>query len=98
MVSVIPGAGSPSSSTGTRQCASTCVATEPITRLPSAPWPCEPISSRSYLPAAANLAIASPAGPTFQLLEARRHEHITPWGGMQPFQFGVFKRIGGAGL
>lgn len=52
------------SNTGTVQWASTCVATEPITRLPSALWPWEPIITRSNLPAAAVLAIISPAEPT----------------------------------
>jgi trans-aconitate methyltransferase len=33
-------------------------------------------------------------GPVFQLVHTRRHEHATPWGSKQVFQFGVFRREG----
>ena len=49
------------SSTGMLQWASTWVATEPITRLPKALWPWEPMTSRSNLPDSATLAMVSPA-------------------------------------
>jgi hypothetical protein len=31
--------------------------------------------------------------PSFTLVDMRRHEHKTPWGAIQQFQFGVFKRV-----
>jgi trans-aconitate methyltransferase len=31
-------------------------------------------------------------GPTFALIDSRRHEHVTPWGSTQAFQFSVFRR------
>jgi ubiquinone/menaquinone biosynthesis C-methylase UbiE len=31
-------------------------------------------------------------GPTFQLVHTKRHEHATPWGSKQIFQFSVFRR------
>jgi len=32
-------------------------------------------------------------GPKFQLLGSRRHDHVTPWGATQPFQFSVFRHL-----
>ena len=52
------------SSVGTLQLASTLVATEPMTKLPRAPWPCEPSITRSKPPASAVLPITSAAWPT----------------------------------
>jgi cyclopropane fatty-acyl-phospholipid synthase-like methyltransferase len=31
--------------------------------------------------------------PLFTLVDMRRHEHKTPWGSLQQFQFGVFRRV-----
>jgi len=31
-------------------------------------------------------------GPQFVLLDSRRHEHMTPWGAKQSFQFSTFRR------
>ena len=31
-------------------------------------------------------------GPEFNLIDARRHEHATPWGAVQRFQFSTFRR------
>jgi len=31
--------------------------------------------------------------PLFTLVDMRRHEHKTPWGNLQQFQFGVFRRV-----
>jgi 2-polyprenyl-3-methyl-5-hydroxy-6-metoxy-1,4-benzoquinol methylase len=31
-------------------------------------------------------------GDAFELVETRRHEHMTPWGSEQHFQFSVFRR------
>jgi ubiquinone/menaquinone biosynthesis C-methylase UbiE len=33
-------------------------------------------------------------GPGFKLVRSRRHEHATPWGSQQAFQFSVFRREG----
>ena len=33
-------------------------------------------------------------GPDFQLIDARRHDHVTPWGAVQRFQFSTFRRSG----
>jgi ubiquinone/menaquinone biosynthesis C-methylase UbiE len=33
-------------------------------------------------------------GSKFQLVHTRRHEHATPWGSQQMFQFSVFRREG----
>ena len=32
-------------------------------------------------------------GAGFRLMSTRRHEHVTPWGAAQPFQFSVFHRV-----
>jgi 2-polyprenyl-3-methyl-5-hydroxy-6-metoxy-1,4-benzoquinol methylase len=32
-------------------------------------------------------------GSAFQLVETRRHDHSTPWGATQRFQFSVFRRL-----
>ena len=32
-------------------------------------------------------------GPMFQLVHTVRHEHATPWGSQQVFQFSVFRRV-----
>ena len=32
-------------------------------------------------------------GPRFRLIHTRRHEHVTPWGAAQPFQFSVFRHM-----
>jgi trans-aconitate methyltransferase len=34
-------------------------------------------------------------GDAFELVETRRHEHMTPWGSEQRFQFSVFRRAPG---
>ena len=31
-------------------------------------------------------------GTDFKLIDARRHDHATPWGALQRFQFGTFRR------
>jgi AcrR family transcriptional regulator len=62
------------SSTGALHCASTLVATDPITRLPSALWPCEPSMTRSNLPLSACAAITSPAAPLRETKSA-----FSPW-------------------
>ncbi len=37
-------------------------------------------------------SLAETLGREFTLLNAERHLHRTPWGSVQPFQFGVFQR------
>jgi SAM-dependent methyltransferase len=32
-------------------------------------------------------------GPDFDLVDARRHEHVTPWQSVQNFQFSTFRRV-----
>jgi trans-aconitate methyltransferase len=32
-------------------------------------------------------------GPAFRLISTQRHEHFTPWGAAQPFQFSVFRHV-----
>ena len=36
-------------------------------------------------------ALAAALGPSFVLVESRRHEHVTPAGKVQPFTFGLFR-------
>ena len=38
-------------------------------------------------------ALQSVLGQQFQLAATRRHEHATPWGAVQKFQFSTFNRI-----
>jgi SAM-dependent methyltransferase len=37
-------------------------------------------------------ALAAMLGHEFALIDARRHEHTTPWGAVQRFQFATFRR------
>lgn len=37
-------------------------------------------------------SLADALGPSFRLLGSRRHEHVTPWGSTQAFQFSTFVR------
>ena len=37
-------------------------------------------------------SLARTLGPMFRLVHSRRHEHATPWGAQQMFQFSVFRR------
>lgn len=37
-------------------------------------------------------ALAATLGHGFELIDARRHEHLTPWGARQIFQFSTFRR------
>lgn len=38
-------------------------------------------------------SLADLLGPGFELVDSRRHNHSTPWGSVQRFQFSTFKRI-----
>jgi trans-aconitate methyltransferase len=37
-------------------------------------------------------SLAATLGRGFELIDARRHEHVTPWGATQKFQFSTFRR------
>ncbi len=37
-------------------------------------------------------SLAATLGPGFELTDTRRHEHVTPWGATQKFQFSTFRR------
>jgi hypothetical protein len=39
-------------------------------------------------------SLAQTLGPAFRLDHTQRHEHATPWGSHQVFQFSVFRREG----
>ena len=52
------------------------------------PEKCSGLSARRYDAAGLHAEL----GSRFALIEARRHEHITPWQSVQHFQFGVFQR------
>jgi hypothetical protein len=38
-------------------------------------------------------SLAAALGPAFALVDSRRHEHVTPSGATQRFQFSVFRRV-----
>lgn len=38
-------------------------------------------------------SLSSLLGTGFTLLDTRRHEHTTPWGAVQKFQFSTFKKV-----
>jgi SAM-dependent methyltransferase len=37
-------------------------------------------------------SLSAVLGTDFKLIDARRHDHATPWGAVQRFQFGTFRR------
>jgi trans-aconitate methyltransferase len=37
--------------------------------------------------------LAAMLGANFELVDARRHEHVTPWNSTQRFQFSTFRRV-----
>jgi SAM-dependent methyltransferase len=37
-------------------------------------------------------SLAATLGPGFELIDSRPHEHVTPWGVTQKFQFSTFRR------
>ncbi len=39
------------------------------------------------------VSLAAMLGAEFELLDTRRHEHVTPWGSTQRFQFSTFRRV-----
>ena len=40
-------------------------------------------------------SISAILGPDFDLIDTRRHDHVTPWNAVQRFQFSMFRRAGG---
>ena len=39
-------------------------------------------------------SLAQTLGPGFRLVHSQRHQHATPWGSQQMFQFSVLRREG----
>jgi 2-polyprenyl-3-methyl-5-hydroxy-6-metoxy-1,4-benzoquinol methylase len=39
------------------------------------------------------VSLAATLGAEFELIDSRRHEHVTPWGSPQQFQFSIFRRV-----
>jgi len=39
-------------------------------------------------------SLSATLGDDFKLIDARRHDHVTPWGVVQRFQFSTFRRSG----
>jgi 2-polyprenyl-3-methyl-5-hydroxy-6-metoxy-1,4-benzoquinol methylase len=39
------------------------------------------------------VSLAATLGPEFRLIDTRPHEHVTPWGSTQQFQFSTFRRV-----
>ena len=38
-------------------------------------------------------SLTATLGKSFELIDSRHHEHVTPWGATQRFQFSTFRRI-----
>jgi hypothetical protein len=38
------------------------------------------------------VSLSAILGTDFKLIDTRRHEHTTPWGAVQRFQFSTFRR------
>ncbi|MGE3190948.1 MAG: class I SAM-dependent methyltransferase [Vicinamibacterales bacterium] len=55
---------------------------------PDGPATCSGLPVARYAPE----ALAAELGRDFVLVESRRHEHHTPWGTTQPFQYSRFRR------
>lgn len=56
---------------------------------PDGPERCSGLPVMRYDPA----MLAGLIGPSFRLVEERRHMHTTPWGSTQAFQFSVLQRV-----
>ncbi len=39
------------------------------------------------------VSLAAILGPEFELIDTRPHQHVTPWGATQQFQFSTFRRV-----
>jgi SAM-dependent methyltransferase len=39
------------------------------------------------------VSLSAMLGTDFNLIDARRHDHTTPWGAVQRFQFSLFRRV-----
>ena len=57
---------------------------------PDGPEKCSGLPVARYDSASLGQAL----GTAFKLVHAQRHEHATPWGSRQIFQFSVFRREG----
>jgi trans-aconitate methyltransferase len=56
---------------------------------PDGPAQCSGLPVRRY----DSEALGQTLGAGFQLMSTRRHEHVTPWGTRQAFQFSVFRYL-----
>lgn len=56
---------------------------------PDGPEKCSGLPVQRYSPE----TLAAELGPAFELVEARRHAHATPWGTHQSFQYSRFRRL-----
>lgn len=56
---------------------------------PDGPEKCSGLSVSRHDAASLSAAL----GPGFEMIDSRRHEHVTPWGAAQKFQFGTFRRF-----
>ena len=56
---------------------------------PDGPERCSGLPVLRYDPA----ELAGVLGPSFKLVDQRRHVHTTPWGSTQAFQFSLLKRV-----
>lgn len=57
---------------------------------PDGPEKCSGLPIRRYDAA----SLGAVLGQEFQLVDSRRHDHVTPWGATQRFQFSTFRREG----
>jgi trans-aconitate methyltransferase len=56
---------------------------------PDGPEQCSGLPVKRY----AAETLGQTLGPGFRLMNTRRHEHVTPWGAAQLFQFSVFRHV-----
>ncbi|MCZ4092351.1 class I SAM-dependent methyltransferase [Sinorhizobium psoraleae] len=56
---------------------------------PDGPERCSGLPVMRYSPE----SLAETLGSAFKLVSSRRHEHTTPWGSRQSFQFSVFRHV-----
>jgi trans-aconitate methyltransferase len=57
---------------------------------PDGPEKCSGLTVRRYDAG----SLADELGAGFRLVDSRRHDHVTPWGAIQHFHFGTFRREG----
>lgn len=57
---------------------------------PDGPEKCSGLTVQRYDAA----SLGAKLGAGFQLIDSRRYDHVTPWGAVQHFHFGTFRRDG----